>query len=791
MRYTWNIGRQCFDFKTTVLCILFVTTRVFFLTLFSFLVIFFVRAQPVLGQESSPEVSEVSDLSEAEDSIVEGPSELSLFEDIPTVVTASKKPERITEAPSIISVITEEDIQRMGARNIMDVLRTIPGIEIMKDAWGVSQIVVRGLRTDTSAGVKILLDGHALDDPITGGATEFYNYLPLKNVRRIEIIRGPASSIYGANAFVSVINIITKGAQDIKGTEIAIGTGSFGTSNASLLFGKTLNEFEVSFYADYYTTDGARLFINADQMSLYDENTSGMFPPISLAPGNLREEQEQFNFSYKFKYLDFTLRGGFFSKHWGPFLTEGYILNEESTEEVEHSYLVLEYQRFFTERLEFNGKLYADVFGGERVEQVAPGITLLTPSDEWFVYPNGLIWEYRVNGWRIGGETQINYRLFDNNDLTVGAACEYLAIEDFRAHTNEFNYIRGFPPDELHELADLVPDVQTSSYQTVASIFAQDTWKIRPNVDLTLGVRGDYFSDLGEKGGGVITPKVGITYQPKPNLNIKALFGSAFRVPSFLETFMEREAQGSPEREELDAEMLGTFEFGVGYKPVDWLVGEVNYFYTEIRELTETSESGENEFPLFNDSSRIYQNIGGIDVQGLEFEVRGESEKEIALGIFPRIIRSSFRLNYSYQDTKDSTTQEKVPNMAQHKGNIGIGLDLSVGKTEDEEPGILSLFRSFSDEFSLYVNTFLCGKRERSQDDIRDALPGFAILDMTLTAHNLFHKGLGLSFSVKNIFDTEYEDPSPEFAPGKEYLNVLGDFPNPGRSFFLELRYTF
>jgi outer membrane receptor for ferrienterochelin and colicin len=780
---------RCFDFVTPGLGKLVGATRVFFLIQLSFLVIFFVSEQPVFGQEPSSEISEASDPSEVEDSISEGPSELSLFEDIPTVVTASKKPERITEASSIISVITEEDIQHMGARDIMDVLRTIPGIEIMKDAWGVSQIAVRGLRSDSSAGVKILVDGHALDDPFTGGATEFYDNLPLKNVRRIEIIRGPASSIYGANAFVSVVNIITKEAQDIDGTEISVGTGSFDTFNASLLFGKTLNELELSFYADYYTTDGDKLFINTDWMNLYDENTSGIFPPISLAPGNFRDEEERFNFSYKFKYLDFTLHGGFFSKHWGPFLTEGYILNEGSTEEVEHSYLDLEYRRFFTERLEFIGKMYADVFGGERVEQVAPGITLPTPSDEWFVYPNGLIWKYRANGWRIGGETQINYRLFDNNDLTVGAACEYLAVEDFRVRTNEFNYIRGFPPDELHDLADLIPDVQTSSYQTVVSVFAQDKWKIRRNVDLTLGVRGDLFSDLEENWGiGGLTPKVGITYQPKPNLNIKTLFGSAFRVPSFLETFIVREEQGSPEREELDAEVLGTFEFGVGYKPVDWLIGEVNYFSTGIRELAETSENGEGGFSL-TDSSRIYQNIGGIDVQGVEFELRGESEQKIDLGIIPRIIRSSFRLNYSYQDTKDSTTHEKVPNMARHKGNIGIGLDLSAGK--EKAPGRLSLFRSFSDEFSLYFNVFLCGKRERSQDDIRDALPGFAILDMTLTAHDVFHKKLGLSFSMKNIFDTDYRDPSPEFAPEDEYSAVLDDFPNPGRSFFLELRYTF
>jgi len=768
---------------------LFRTTRVFFLILLFYL-IFFVIEQPLFAQDSSPDAPGISETSEENDSISEEQSELSLFENIPVVVTASKKPERITETPSIISVITEDDIERMGARDIMDVLRTIPGIEIMKDAWNVSQIAVRGLRTETSAGVKILVDGHALNDPFTGGATEFYDNLALKNVRRIEIIRGPASSVYGTNAFVSVVNIITKDAQDINGTEISIAAGSFETFNSSFLFGKTLNDLEISFYADYYTTDGAKLFINADSMSLYDEDIPNGFPSISLAPGEFREERERLDFSYKLKYLGFTLHGGFFSKHWGPFLTDTYVLNQDSTEDVQHSYLALEYRRFFTERLEFSGKIYADDFRSERLEQVAPGITFSTPSDDLFVYPNGLIWKYRAKSWRIGGETQINYRLFENNDLTVGAACEYLAVEDFRIRTNEFNYIRGFPPDELHDLADLIPDVQTSSYQTVVSIFAQDTWKIRRNVDLTLGVRGDYFSDLGQDGAGVVTPKVGITYEPKPNLNIKALFGSAFRVPSFLETFMEREAQGSPARDDLVAEVLGTFEFGVGYKPVDWLVGEVNYFYTEMRELAEATENGDNGFSL-TDSTRIYQNIGGIDVQGLEFELRGKSEKKIDLGIIPRIISSSFRLNYSYQNTKDSTTHEKVPNMAEHKGNIGIGLNLSAGNPEDEEHSTLGLFRSFSDEFSLYFNLFLCGKRERSRDDVRDALPGFALLDMTLTVHDVFHKGLGLSFSIENMFDTDYRDPSPEFAPQDEYSNVLDDFSNPGRSFFLELRYTF
>jgi iron complex outermembrane receptor protein len=775
-----------------VLAVLIILCRALGILFLSFFLIF--PEHLVFAQESPFDVPEVSAGAEAkeDESISEKPSELSLFEDIPVVVTASKKPERVTEAPSIISVITEEDIKLMGARDIMDVLRTIPGMEIMKDAWNISQIAVRGLRSESSAGVKILIDGHALNDPFTGGATEFYDDLPLKNVHRIEIIRGPASSVYGTNAFVSVVNIITKSAQDIDGVEVSVGAGSFKAFNPSFLIGKTLNELEISIYADYYTTDGAELFIDADRMSHYDEDSASLgFPAISLAPGKFQEELERINLSYKLKSHDFTLYGGFFDKSWGPFLTEVYVLNEDSKENVRHAYTGLEYQRFFTERLEFSGKMYADYFRGERVEQVAPGIAVFSPLDDEgpFIYPNGLIWKYYGEGWRIGGENQIDYRLFKNNDLTIGVAYEYLAIEDFRVRTNESNFVRGFPPDELQDIADLVPDVKTSSYQTFAAIFAQDKWKIGRNIELTLGARGDFFSERGEEGTGVFTPKVGITYKPRPNLNIKALFGSAFRIPSFLETFMEREAQGSPEREDLDAEALETFEFGVGYKPVDWLVGEVNYFHTEIRELAETAEEDDDEvYPI--DSSRIYQSIGGIDVQGIECELRGESEKEINLGIIPKIIGSSFRLNYSYQDTKDSTTHEKVPNMARHKGNIGVGFNLSTETSEEGEHNPLNIFRSFSDKFSLYFNLFLNGKRERSHDDIRDDLPGFTILDMTLTAQDVFNKGLGLSFSIENMFDTDYRDPSPEFAE-EGFSTVLDDFPNPGRTFFLELQYTF
>jgi outer membrane receptor protein involved in Fe transport len=217
-------------------------------------------------------------------------------------------------------------------------------------------------------------------------------------------------------------------------------------------------------------------------------------------------------------------------------------------------------------------------------------------------------------------------------------------------------------------------------------------------------------------------------------------------------------------------------------------VGELNYFYTDINQLAETTDEEEDTGVYPIGTSRVYQNVGGIDVHGLEAEIQGKSAKEIGLGIIPRIVSSTFWLNYSFQDAKDSDTHQPVPDIARHKGNIGINFNLSAAEDSHDTLGV---FRTFSDEFSLYFNLFLCGERLRSSDDLRAPLPGYGILDMTLTAHDLFDRGLDFSFAIKNLLDEEYHDPSPEFSEGSMFSTIPGDFPAPGRAFFVEFRYKF
>jgi iron complex outermembrane receptor protein len=180
---------------------------------------------------SAEEMAELNATEKLESKKGEQEELLLFFEEEALVTLATLHPHKVREAPAIISVITAEQIKNMGARNLADVLITIPGIGILTStAWSRAEIEVRGVETRQSDKVLVLVDGHRLNDPFFGGATTITDDFPLENVKQIEIIRGPGSALYGANAFVAVINIITKKAEEIDGIQLNLGYGSFETS---------------------------------------------------------------------------------------------------------------------------------------------------------------------------------------------------------------------------------------------------------------------------------------------------------------------------------------------------------------------------------------------------------------------------------------------------------------------------------------------------------------------------------------------------------------------------------
>jgi len=154
-------------------------------------------------------------------------TQLSLEDLLNTQVTSvSKKEQTLSRAGAAVFVITQEDIRRSGATNIPDVLRMVPGLNVAQMSTSTWAISIRGFNDVFADKVLVLIDGRSVYNPITSGVSWDQQDLVLEDIERIEVIRGPGGTVWGANAVNGVINIITKSAKSTKGGTVSAGGGS-------------------------------------------------------------------------------------------------------------------------------------------------------------------------------------------------------------------------------------------------------------------------------------------------------------------------------------------------------------------------------------------------------------------------------------------------------------------------------------------------------------------------------------------------------------------------------------
>jgi outer membrane cobalamin receptor len=133
------------------------------------------------------------------------------------VTSVSKREQKVSTAGAAIYVITQEDIRRSGATNIPDLLRMVPGVNVARvdhSDWAVS---IRGFNAVYANKVLVLVDGRSVYHPVFSGVLWYALDVPLENIERIEVIRGPGGTVWGANAMNGVINIITKSSKNTPG----------------------------------------------------------------------------------------------------------------------------------------------------------------------------------------------------------------------------------------------------------------------------------------------------------------------------------------------------------------------------------------------------------------------------------------------------------------------------------------------------------------------------------------------------------------------------------------------
>jgi iron complex outermembrane receptor protein len=153
------------------------------------------------------------------------------------VTTVSKQPQQLQRTPAAIFVITQEDIRRSGATNIPEALRMAPGVEVARidaDHWSVA---IRGFAGQFSKSLLVLIDGRSVYTPLFDGVYWDVQNVMLEDIERIEVIRGPGGTIWGANAVNGVINIITKSSKETQGALAALGGGNVDQGTGAVRYG--------------------------------------------------------------------------------------------------------------------------------------------------------------------------------------------------------------------------------------------------------------------------------------------------------------------------------------------------------------------------------------------------------------------------------------------------------------------------------------------------------------------------------------------------------------------------
>ncbi len=172
-----------------------------------------------------------------------------------TITTASSQAEDLREVPVPTTLITEEMIHNSGARNLQEVLAAyVPGMNLI-DCNDDINIAMRGIYSNGQEKILIMLNGHLLNSDATNVASPDVS-ISLEKIKQIEVLRGPASSLYGGVALTAVVNLITKQGADVDGVKLKAGVGNYGQMRGDLLFGKRYFDLDLLVWGSIYKTDG-------------------------------------------------------------------------------------------------------------------------------------------------------------------------------------------------------------------------------------------------------------------------------------------------------------------------------------------------------------------------------------------------------------------------------------------------------------------------------------------------------------------------------------------------------
>jgi outer membrane receptor for ferrienterochelin and colicins len=233
-----------------------------------------------------------------------------LYGDKSFISIATGAKQSTSRAPAVATVITAEDIAATGARNVDEALQAVPGLHVSVGYIYDPVYAIRGVHTKYNPQVLMLLNGVPLTNPYLGNRGDGWATIPAENIARIEVIRGPGSALYGADAFTGVINVITKTSADIDGTLAGARVGSYNNREGWIQHGGKIGPFQLAASLHVGKTDGPDETVAADTQSGLDKlfGTSA-----SYAPGPVQRASDMIDGSIDLAYDKWRLRANYAS----------------------------------------------------------------------------------------------------------------------------------------------------------------------------------------------------------------------------------------------------------------------------------------------------------------------------------------------------------------------------------------------------------------------------------------------------------------------------------------------
>ena len=631
-------------------------------------------------------------------------------------------------SPGVTSIITSKDIERIGARRITDVLEYLPGVHVQTSRDGVKTVNFRGAFSEGNQQVLVMINGTSIRNAYFGGKNFLWD-MPVKNISYIEVIRGPGSMLYGADATSGVINIVLKNGSELKGGDIGGFFGSDDTYEGWAQYGNKTGDWDYSLSLQGGSTNGNKSRIDRDAQTLIDQQFG---THVSNAPGYANNGRQDIDTRLDIGYQDkYRLRAGY--QRFNDVETgvgASYALDKFGRNQVDIYTMDITAKNELIDKLSLNSKLF---FYGDDLR-----------TDQLFL-PPGTLGGQLPQGTRsvsdgfvgsTGFAEQLDYTGYAEHNLIFGTGLTYSWGNPTRRQINYIvtpSFVQQIPLTDLDRLSPNTPltkDTDRFNYYALV----QDEWNFATDWYLTTGFRYDYYSDVADG----FSPRVSVVWNVNPYLTTKLIYGRAFRPPSLFERLLPANPNTT-----LKPEITNTVEFQIENKWTPDLKTSTNAYWFELDNFISSNFSNGITPVSFTNNPKI---------NGVGFEAEASYQATDTL---------SMTLNYSYHGISRTANTGLLP--------------------EHMAKGLLNW--EFANGWFLGGQFDWIGERRRSANDSRKNLNDYFLFGVTLSTK--IADPLEFTLRANNLLGSNARDPSEQPAL------LPGDIPVTGRSILGQVKWSF